>query len=146
MNEYLPHSDSVLISPFRSAEDKVRVEQALSGLAPARVPPAPVDPNLNALPVTPKAIKGNKRPHEDAGSPSQTASTSRAGPSQSTPSTSQPQATQGEDVEEEEVPDDVTVLYATLPTQVVGIQYYRGLVGPGEAVHLKREPTNPYDA
>jgi SWI/SNF-related matrix-associated actin-dependent regulator of chromatin subfamily A3 len=34
----------------------------------------------------------------------------------------------------------------TLRTAVVGIQYYRGLVGMGEYVMLRREPSNRYDA
>ncbi|EDR08813.1 SNF2 superfamily protein, partial [Laccaria bicolor S238N-H82] len=32
-----------------------------------------------------------------------------------------------------------------MATNVVGIQYYKGLVGPGEEVLLVREPNNPYD-
>jgi hypothetical protein len=36
--------------------------------------------------------------------------------------------------------------YVTMRTDIVGIQYYRGLVGKGEAVMLKRDPGNPYDA
>ncbi|KAJ3805975.1 SNF2 family N-terminal domain-containing protein, partial [Lentinula aff. lateritia] len=43
---------------------------------------------------------------------------------------------------EEEVQDELIV---SLNTQVVGIQYYKGLVGPGEEVILTREPSNRYD-
>ncbi|EJD03150.1 uncharacterized protein FOMMEDRAFT_108290 [Fomitiporia mediterranea MF3/22] len=32
-----------------------------------------------------------------------------------------------------------------MKTQVVGVQYYHGMVGPGEEVTLQREPHNPYD-
>ncbi len=39
-------------------------------------------------------------------------------------------------------PDEV---YVHLPTDVVGIKYYRGLVGYGEQVNLVREPNNQYD-
>jgi hypothetical protein len=39
-------------------------------------------------------------------------------------------------------PDEV---YIHLQTDVVGIKYYRGLVGYGEQVNLVREPTNQYD-
>ncbi|KAG7098689.1 hypothetical protein E1B28_000603 [Marasmius oreades] len=42
----------------------------------------------------------------------------------------------------EEVKDE---LYCELMTKVVGIQYYKGLVGPGEEVVLRREPSNKYD-
>ncbi|KAG5635503.1 hypothetical protein H0H81_011022 [Sphagnurus paluster] len=47
-----------------------------------------------------------------------------------------------EEPPEEEVRDE---LYCTMNTNVVGIQYYKGLVGPGEEVMLIREPQNPYD-
>ncbi|KAF9012434.1 SNF2 family N-terminal domain-containing protein [Cyathus striatus] len=36
-------------------------------------------------------------------------------------------------------------LYCSMSTNVVGIQYYSGLVGPGEEVLLVREPQNRYD-
>ncbi|KAF9263265.1 hypothetical protein L218DRAFT_927698 [Marasmius fiardii PR-910] len=42
----------------------------------------------------------------------------------------------------EEVRDE---LYCDLPTKVVGIQYYTGLVGAGEEVILEREPSNRFD-
>lgn len=41
--------------------------------------------------------------------------------------------------------DSVDVLYCTLRTSIVGVQYYKGLVGPGEEVRLVREPQNQYD-
>ncbi|KAG6819869.1 hypothetical protein H0H93_007803 [Arthromyces matolae] len=47
-----------------------------------------------------------------------------------------------EDISEEESVDE---LYTIMNTNVVGIQYYKGLVGPGEQVLLVREPKNPYD-
>ncbi|KAL1411453.1 hypothetical protein Q8F55_002409 [Vanrija albida] len=37
-------------------------------------------------------------------------------------------------------------LYVTLRTDVVGVQHYRGLVGRGEYVVLRRQPNNPYDS
>ncbi|KAL0956474.1 hypothetical protein HGRIS_002620 [Hohenbuehelia grisea] len=37
-------------------------------------------------------------------------------------------------------------LYCSLKTSVVGIQYYKGLVGAGEEVLLVREPHNRYDS
>ncbi|KAG6845916.1 hypothetical protein H0H87_000722 [Tephrocybe sp. NHM501043] len=59
-----------------------------------------------------------------------------------------PSATQiTEDEAVEEVPEEEVVdeLYCTLNSNVVGIQYYKGLVGPGEQVALIREPTNRFD-
>ncbi|EIN11511.1 hypothetical protein PUNSTDRAFT_111629 [Punctularia strigosozonata HHB-11173 SS5] len=41
--------------------------------------------------------------------------------------------------------DAVDELYCQMKTNVVGIQYYDGLVGPGEQVRLVREPSNKYD-
>lgn len=35
--------------------------------------------------------------------------------------------------------------YVTFKTDVVGVQYYRGMVGKGEMVMLRREPQNQYD-
>ncbi|KAG1777727.1 SNF2 family N-terminal domain-containing protein [Suillus placidus] len=53
------------------------------------------------------------------------------------------------DDEDDEVtiiePDPVDVLYCNLSSSIVGVQYYKGLVGPGEEVRLVREPQNQYD-
>ncbi|KAF8678664.1 HIRAN protein [Rhizoctonia solani] len=38
-----------------------------------------------------------------------------------------------------------TDFYLSFQSSVVGVQYYDGLVGPGEQVALVREPTNKYD-
>lgn len=35
--------------------------------------------------------------------------------------------------------------YVTMRTDVVGVQYYAGLVGKGEYVMLRRQPQNQYD-
>ncbi|KAI0334969.1 hypothetical protein GY45DRAFT_967409 [Cubamyces sp. BRFM 1775] len=61
------------------------------------------------------------------------------------PGASLPQRLEEEDIEdfpEEESRDE---LYVMLKTNVVGIQYYKGLVGPGEEVLLVRQPHNQYD-
>ncbi|KAF9222676.1 hypothetical protein BS17DRAFT_708165 [Gyrodon lividus] len=51
--------------------------------------------------------------------------------------------------EDEEVmivePEPVDELYCVTNTSIVGVQYYKGLVGPGEEVRLIREPHNKYD-
>ncbi|KAJ6587041.1 SNF2 family N-terminal domain-containing protein [Mycena vulgaris] len=47
-----------------------------------------------------------------------------------------------EEAAEVELPDE---LYIAMKASVVGVQYYRGLVGPGEEVRLIREPHNQYD-
>ncbi|CAL1707747.1 unnamed protein product [Somion occarium] len=91
----------------------------------------------------------------------------QSGPSSSQPSSSQPSASQSrspvsrglrritvptatqlaedeiiEDTGPEEVIDE---LYCSLKTSIVGVQYYKGLVGSGEEVRLVREPHNKYD-
>ncbi|KAF7967470.1 hypothetical protein HWV62_34115 [Athelia sp. TMB] len=43
----------------------------------------------------------------------------------------------------EEEPRDE--LYCVLNSKIVGVQYYTGMVGPGEEVNLIREPHNKYD-
>ncbi|EKM54585.1 uncharacterized protein PHACADRAFT_197015 [Phanerochaete carnosa HHB-10118-sp] len=73
----------------------------------------------------------------------------QAGPSQ--PSASQRPGTRTirvDDDIEEVVPDEEEAkdeLYVTYRTNIVGVQYYAGLVGPGEEVRLIREPRNQYD-
>ncbi|KAI6157534.1 SNF2 family N-terminal domain-containing protein [Pisolithus tinctorius] len=42
-------------------------------------------------------------------------------------------------------PEPIDELYCIFKTRVVGVQYYKGLVGAGEQVTLQREPRNPYD-
>ncbi|KAF8638068.1 hypothetical protein AX16_010700 [Volvariella volvacea WC 439] len=49
---------------------------------------------------------------------------------------------QVDEIVEEEPKDE---LYCVMKTNVVGIQYYDGMVGPDEEVILVREPSNPYD-
>ncbi|CAK9786233.1 unnamed protein product [Cutaneotrichosporon oleaginosum] len=51
--------------------------------------------------------------------------------------------------EEEDAPpptQELDELYVTLRTDVVGSQYYEGLVGIGEYVMLRRQPNNEYDS
>ncbi|KIK94979.1 hypothetical protein PAXRUDRAFT_141720 [Paxillus rubicundulus Ve08.2h10] len=42
-------------------------------------------------------------------------------------------------------PEPVDELYCVTRASIVGVQYYQGLVGPGEEVRLIREPHNQYD-
>ncbi|EIW70483.1 hypothetical protein TREMEDRAFT_60987 [Tremella mesenterica DSM 1558] len=62
-----------------------------------------------------------------------------------------PSATQKERDEEDEAAAEPSQqeedeLYLTTRTDVVGIQYYTGLVGKGEFVMIRRQPQNQYDA
>ncbi|WVQ81722.1 hypothetical protein IAT38_003847 [Cryptococcus sp. DSM 104549] len=58
-----------------------------------------------------------------------------------------PAASQAEE-QEEETPFvmEHDEHYVTTRTDVVGVQYYRGMVGRGQYVQLQREPSNPYDS
>ncbi|KAL9711974.1 hypothetical protein Ac2012v2_005048 [Leucoagaricus gongylophorus] len=61
-------------------------------------------------------------------------------------STQLPAASQQVEVIEDDSEDEtIEELYCTLPTSVVGVRYYEGLVGSGEEVVLKREPHNEFD-
>ncbi|CAD6586976.1 MAG: hypothetical protein TREMPRED_004617 [Tremellales sp. Tagirdzhanova-0007] len=52
-----------------------------------------------------------------------------------------------DDDEEENSPEsEIDEHLVTLPTDVVGVQYYDGLVGKGEHVMLRRQPENKYDS
>ncbi|KAJ7497415.1 SNF2 family N-terminal domain-containing protein [Mycena latifolia] len=63
------------------------------------------------------------------------------------PSSSAPLPLAVVEEEEEEVTEvePADELYIAMKASVVGVQYYRGLVGPGEEVQLIREPHNQYD-
>ncbi|OCH84706.1 hypothetical protein OBBRIDRAFT_891624 [Obba rivulosa] len=62
---------------------------------------------------------------------------------------SQPRPSQGaiELDDEEDTPEEESVdeLYVVLKTSIVGVQYYKGMVGAGEEVRLVRQPDNKYD-
>ncbi|KAF9565547.1 hypothetical protein CPC08DRAFT_815314 [Agrocybe pediades] len=61
-------------------------------------------------------------------------------------SSSSTQARRKEEIEDEPYEEEVRdELYCNMVTSVVGIQYYRGMVGPGEQVLLVREPHNRFD-
>ncbi|KAI1327116.1 hypothetical protein F5Y16DRAFT_421124 [Xylariaceae sp. FL0255] len=73
-------------------------------------------------------------------------------PSSSNPSSSQlQQGTQSlddfNDFEDETALDEGPALefYGTMDNKIVGVRYYNGIVTPGEAILLRREPRNPYD-
>ncbi|KAA1471714.1 hypothetical protein DENSPDRAFT_837772 [Dentipellis sp. KUC8613] len=55
-------------------------------------------------------------------------------------------ATWEEGMENDAPPEEsIDELYCTMSTNVVGVQYYKGLVDAGEQVRLVREPQNKYD-
>ncbi|WWC62158.1 uncharacterized protein I303_104750 [Kwoniella dejecticola CBS 10117] len=50
-----------------------------------------------------------------------------------------------EEVDDASPPPELDEHFSTFRTDVVGVQYYRGLVGRGEYVMLRRQPENQYD-
>ncbi|KAJ7045638.1 SNF2 family N-terminal domain-containing protein [Mycena alexandri] len=112
-----------------SAADQTKVRSAISRrhVEPGDVPSTARSPNQ----TTPNAAPSQKRRREEF----EAASSAQSKPR---PATEEEE----EEVTEIEIPDE---LYVTMNTQVVGVQYYRGMVGAGEEVRLTREPTNPYD-
>ena len=76
--------------------------------------------------------------------PSSTAGPSSSQVSNSSKSVSTP-AIEISDEEEAGEPEVIDELYCVLNSQVVGVRYYNGMVGPGEEIRLVREPHNQYD-
>lgn len=124
-----------------SDQQKIRLAISLRRIDPADIPETAKSKALN--PATPNTGSGptslkRKAPLEVQPVVSQ----------HSTPVVSFPSASQAveEEIEEDSVDEEVKdEIYCTMATNVVGIQYYKGLVGPGEEVLLVREPSNPYD-
>ncbi|KXN85344.1 Putative SWI/SNF-like matrix-associated actin-dependent regulator [Leucoagaricus sp. SymC.cos] len=99
----------------------------------------------------PESAKSKHKPSVSGVQTSQKRKATEDLPSSSTPrvtSAQPPVASQVVEVIDDESPEDEVVdeLYTMYHTNVVGIQYYTGLVGPGEEVVLVREPRNRFDA
>ncbi|KAJ6500012.1 SNF2 family N-terminal domain-containing protein [Mycena vitilis] len=114
-------------------QQKIRTAISRRRVDPSDIPITAKAPGQGATPSVPSQ-KRRRAEFEAAAAASQ-------------PSSSASRPLQIEDEEEEvtevELPDE---LYVTMQTEVVGVQYYRGLVGAGEEVKLTREPTNQYDS
>ncbi|KAF5393242.1 hypothetical protein D9757_000687 [Collybiopsis confluens] len=115
-----------------SDQQKIRVALASRRVNPSDIPPSArpeAGPAIATSASTSTAVNPTKRKRASVTQ----VSILTAGPSGQTAE---------EDSEEEDAPDELIV---SLNTQVVGIQYYKGLVGAGEEVILHREPQNSYD-
>ncbi|KAE9411346.1 hypothetical protein BT96DRAFT_952431 [Gymnopus androsaceus JB14] len=112
-------------------QQKIRVALALRRVNPAEIPSSAA--SSAATPSHTGAVNLKKRKEPSS------ASGSTAAQSSQTESVENPAE---DEAMEEEVRDELIV---SMATQVVGIQYYRGLVGNGEEVIITREPTNQYD-
>ncbi|KAI9572249.1 SNF2 family N-terminal domain-containing protein [Boletus coccyginus] len=127
---------------------KVRRAIALQGVDPADVP---ASAKVAALPMitfdasmpgpSSHMMAGQKRKHQP-----DVAETSWP-LSLSVPNANTAPAACGDEDEEATLiePEPVDELYCVMKTSIVGIQYYEGLVAPGEQVRLVRQPQNPYD-
>ncbi|KAI0940604.1 hypothetical protein AcW1_003757 [Taiwanofungus camphoratus] len=143
-------------------QGKIRMAVGLHRIDPADVPDTAKLQNSQG-----KTAKSNVKAPTTPGS-SQTkrkaaaiASSQPTTPASSQPGSSQPRSSQAlhrpsqlstsqmleEDDDEDvvEVEDTRDELYVMLKTSIVGVQYYNGLVGPGEEVRLVRQPENKYD-
>ncbi|KAJ7217931.1 SNF2 family N-terminal domain-containing protein [Mycena pura] len=137
-------------------QNKIRTAVSLRRVDPADIPATAKRTTesraVNSAPGIPVTAKrttesraitapGRKRRREEYDVPNSQASSSVSG-------LSGPSAVQREQVHEEEDSDSVEPdealdeLYVTKKLNVVGVQYYNGLVGPGEEVRLIREPVH----
>ncbi|KAF8829135.1 hypothetical protein HHX47_DHR3000519 [Lentinula edodes] len=119
----------------RADQQKIRTALATRRVAVTDIPVSarPIIPPPPALASTQKLTVANPKKRKESSSNVTT----------TTSSSQRAEIDAGEDEPmEEEVLDELIV---SLNTQVVGIQYYKGLVGPGEEVILVREPSNRYD-
>ncbi|PIL34185.1 transcription factor [Ganoderma sinense ZZ0214-1] len=139
---------------YPADQSKVRLAVGLRRIDSADVPATAKDPALS----TPGPSQKKRRLQYEASFGSQNSPPSSSQPSSSQPSSSQPLrrisgpplsqiAQPVEEVEIEDEPEEESrdELYVMLRTSIVGVQYYKGLVGPGEEVSLVREPHNRYD-
>ncbi|KAI9067101.1 hypothetical protein FKP32DRAFT_1588914 [Trametes sanguinea] len=146
---------------YAADQSKIRLAVGLRRIDPADIPPTAQaqDPALSTSGPSQRKRKLQYEASLSQGAPPSSSQSYLNPPSSSQPPSSQPlrrvsglapvvpysqryQEEEIEDVPEEESRDE---LYVMLKTNVVGVQYYKGLVGPGEEVILQREPHNPYD-
>ncbi|KAI0633366.1 SNF2 family N-terminal domain-containing protein [Trametes polyzona] len=144
---------------YPADQSKIRLAIGLRRIDPEDVPQTAKgsDPSLS----TPGPSQRKRKAQYEAsqGTPPASSQPILSQPPSSQPSSSQPLrrisglpagASFSQRVEEEEVEDvpeeeAIDELYVMLKTSIVGVQYYKGLVGPGEQVILQRQPNNPYD-
>ncbi|KAI0356200.1 hypothetical protein OH77DRAFT_1423798 [Trametes cingulata] len=148
---------------YPADQSKIRLAIGLLRVDPSDVPPTAKAVDA-ALSTPDPSQRKRKAQYEASLAASQGTPPSSSQPSLSQPSSSQPPSSQplrrisglpagvsfsqpvyedeAEDLPEEESRDE---LYVMLKTSIVGVQYYKGLVGPGEEVILVREPHNKYD-
>ncbi|OSX66693.1 hypothetical protein POSPLADRAFT_1131555, partial [Postia placenta MAD-698-R-SB12] len=132
---------------------KIRMAVGLRRIAPADIPETakthrPGSDIATSPPSTPGPSQKKRKAAAIMASNSSQPSSSRPGPSQPLRHVIRPEGYRRFEEEEDEVNEVEEIkdeLYVVLKTSIVGIQYYKGLVGPGEEVRLVREPQNQHD-
>jgi SWI/SNF-related matrix-associated actin-dependent regulator of chromatin subfamily A3 len=123
------------VIPRTADQKKIRTAISLRRVDPSDIP---------ATARTPQQAAPSQKRRRAEFEASQAASSSQASSSAS----SKPQlaAEEEEEVEviEAEQPDELYELYLSMPTDVVGVQYYKGMAGAGEQVRLTREPVSTH--
>ncbi|TBU43646.1 SNF2 family N-terminal domain-containing protein [Dichomitus squalens] len=133
-------------------QSKIRLAVGLGRIDSADIPASAKGPALS----TPGPSQKKRKLQYESSSASQNTPPIPSQPSYSQPSSSQPlRSISGpplsqlsrlaEEIEDEPEEENRDELYVMLRTSIVGVQYYKGLVGPGEEVLLVREPHNRYD-
>ncbi|PCH43964.1 hypothetical protein WOLCODRAFT_133049 [Wolfiporia cocos MD-104 SS10] len=141
----LRHIDPADVPESAKAQAQSQPSTAISDSTGVMMSSQPSEPSSAPGP----SQKKRKATSETSAAPSQPVAVSRTVPSQHIHSLTH--LTPSQIVEEEdtenipEVEDVKDELIVTLGTKVVGVQYYKGLVGVGEEVRLVREPHNNYD-
>ncbi|KAF8520324.1 SNF2 family N-terminal domain-containing protein [Hysterangium stoloniferum] len=149
------------VSGFRAlrSEDQERVRRDVKAgrIGPPVVPPLPSSSQTSSSQILSSSQVSSSQIPSSQSSTSRPTSNSQSASSRKRkaemPSHSQaliqPTPIQSVDSDEyfdnsqDEIKDE---LYISMSASVVGLQYYKGMVGPGEEVQLVREPHNRYDS
>ncbi|KAL4074195.1 SNF2 family N-terminal domain-containing protein [Scleroderma citrinum] len=132
-------------------EDQTKVRRAIATgrIDPFDIPVSvkgPAPPMAQSASSTTPSAQGSADPSQRKRKQAPESSSSLARPGQIAMSAETRHLIKDDDEDitpnESEVIDE---LYCTYKTNVVGVRYYKGLVGAGEQVGLVREPTNQYD-
>ncbi|KAK1224593.1 hypothetical protein PQX77_012488 [Marasmius sp. AFHP31] len=128
-----------------SDQQKIRKAVAMRRVDPSDIPQSARPTPANVANASTSRPEKRKLPpvKSQARSPMSQPSTSQVRPAATPPST-RPAAIE-DDAGTDNAEEAIDELICEYTSKVVGIQYYHGLVGPGEEVVLQREPTNRYD-
>ncbi|KAG7446219.1 uncharacterized protein BT62DRAFT_103756 [Guyanagaster necrorhizus] len=136
------------INSFFRSDDQHKIRKAVleRRVDPVDIPPSAQTVNSTSMNTSATNIPSQKKRKALQEAASQSASSSQRPSLSACPPSSSPPVV--EIPAENETPEDEAAdeLYSTMRTNVVGLQYYPGLVGPGEEVIIQRDLNNAYDA